>query len=158
MPEEQEGSTEDDFRAASPLSFFHTVVFLFWQRGSCRVEKVKTFPVLLLLLCFPPPAARRRSEQCFFLGFFVGVFLPPPLLVLSDTEGFSSPLVPAPPLLSHNPLLRSFSFSFFRCFSFSVPGIDRVTRQQWGSQFRPRSLSTPWMSASTLFAPNGFIK
>lgn len=158
MPEEQEGSTEDDFRAASTLSFLsYCCLFILAARKLPSGESRNVSCVIVASVLPPRPRAADPNSVLFFL-FFVRVFLPSPLLVLSDTENFSSPLVPAPPLLSHNPLLRSFSFSFFRSFSFSVPGIDRVTRQQWGSQFRPRSLSTPWISASTLFAPNGFIK
>lgn len=110
-----------NFTAASFIFFI--VVFLFWHRGNCWVEKVKGF------LCY----------CCFF-----SLSVPLNWILLFSSSlfpewrgGYSvsprSLLVTVPPLLSHNPFL-CFFFFFLLLFSLVV-GIDQVTRQRQGSQF-----------------------
>lgn len=115
-----------------------TAVFSFWQRGSRRVKKVKCF---LCYCCFCASPYRAPPIRTGSAGIRGGSSSPLLVQVLTDTKGFSS-------LLLHFSRIIAFFFnapflSLSRASFLPAPGIDQVTRQQWGSQFHLRSLSTP---------------
>lgn len=100
------------------------VVFLFWHRGNCWVEKMKVSCVIAFSLSY-----YHQSEPCFFpsLSWVEWGFLTIPWLCLFH-------------LFFHIIPWCAPSLSLLLLFS-SVVEVNQVTRQQRGSQFHLRVLS-----------------